>query len=90
MKDEFYIGWEDRAAPGIRRVARLAVAFLLVATIGLALALGAAQRTIGVSVFEWGTIKKFTGVLKLEPYPHLLVARPGAPGEASVPGYSTY
>ena len=90
MKDEFYIGWEDRAAPGIRRVARLAVAFLLVATIGLALALGAAQRTIGVSVFEWGTIKKFTGVLKLEPYPHLLVVRPGASGDSSAQGYSTY
>jgi hypothetical protein len=90
MKDEFYIGWEDRAAPGIRRLVRRAVAFLLVATIGLALALGAAQRTIGVSVFEWGTIKKFTGVLKLEPYPHLLVVRPGASGDSSAHGYSTY
>jgi hypothetical protein len=90
MNDEFYIGWEDKAAPGIRRRGRLVVALLLVASIGFGVALGAAQHTIGASIFEWGMIKKFTGVLELEPYPHLLVARPGAPGGWSGDGYSTY
>ena len=33
-------------------------------------------------------MKKFSGVLKLQPYPHLLVARPGATG--TQPSFSTY
>lgn len=80
MNDEFYIGWEDKAAPGIRRFVRRIVLLLMSICLGGALALAALQRTIGVSVFEWGTVKKFSGILKLEPYPHLLVLRPGAPG----------
>lgn len=88
MSDDFYIGWEDRAAPGIRSFVRKVVLALLVGSLGIALALAALQRTIGVSMFEWGTVKPFTGILKLAPYPHLLVARPGAPG---VPNpFSTY
>jgi hypothetical protein len=31
-------------------------------------------------VFEWGKVKEFSGVLKCQPYPHLLVARPGVSG----------
>lgn len=88
MNDEFYIGWEAKAAPGIGRFARrLAVAALILAP-GLALALAALQHTIGASVFEWGTVKKFSGRLELEPYPHLLAPRPGATG--AQPGFSTY
>jgi hypothetical protein len=39
-------------------------------------------------VFEWGTVKTFSGVLKLQPYPHLLVPRPGATGVQA--SFSTY
>jgi hypothetical protein len=46
------------------------------------------QRAIGVSVFEWGTVKTFSGVLEIRPYPHLLVPRPGAAG--TQPGFSAY
>ena len=88
MNDEFYIGWEAKAAPGIGKFARAVVATLFIAAIGVALTLASAQHTIGVSVFEWGTVKKFVGVLKLQPYPHLLVPRPGAPGTQT--GFSTY
>jgi hypothetical protein len=80
MNDEFYIGWEDKAAPGVGKFVRGFVVLLLVAAIGVALALAARQRSIGASVFEWGNVKKFSGVLKLAPYPHLLVPRPGAAG----------
>ena len=88
MNDEFYIGWETKAAPRIGRFVRRLVAVVLIAAIGLALALAAAQHTIGVSAFEWGTLKQFSGVLKLQPYPHLLVRRPGIAG--AQPGFSTY
>ena len=88
MNDEFYIGWEAKAPPGIGRFVRAVVMLSLVAAISLALTLAAMQHTIGVGVFEWGTVKNFSGVLKLQPYPHLLVLRPGATGMQ--PGFSTY
>jgi len=80
MNNEFYIGWEAKAPPGIKRFVRRIVWLLLIAVLGGALALAARQRTISVSVFEWGTVKRFSGILKLEPYPHLLVPRPGTSG----------
>ena len=88
MNDEFYIGWEGSTAPGIGRFVRAVVALLFLVAIGLALAFAAAQHSIGVSVFEWSTVKKFSGVLKIDPYPHLLVPRPGATGARN--NFSTY
>ena len=88
MSDEFYIGWEAKAPPGIGRFVRAVVMLSLVAAISLALTLAAVQHTIGVGVFEWGTVKNFSGVLQLQPYPHLLVPRPGANGTQT--GFSTY
>jgi hypothetical protein len=88
MNDEFYIGWEAKAAPTIGKTVRKAViGFLLLALITAAL-LAISQHMIGASVFEWGTVKKFSGVLKLQPYPHLLVSRPGATGNQTA--FSTY
>ena len=88
MNDEFYIGWEDEAAPATGKFVRVVVLLLIVATTGLALAFAVAQHAIGVSAFEWGTVKMFSGILKLEPYPHLLVPRPGAAGAHDQ--FSTY
>jgi hypothetical protein len=88
MNNDFYIGWEAKAAPGVGKFTRAVVATLFIAAIGLALTLASAQHTIGVSVFEWGTVKKFSGVLKIQPYPHLLVPRPGVVGAQS--SFSTY
>lgn len=88
MNDDFYIGWEAKAAPAIRKSMRMVVIVVIVTTMVFALVLAAVQHTIGVSVFEWGTVKKFSGILKIQPYPHLLVPRPGAIGAQS--GFSTY
>ena len=88
MNDEFYIGWEAKAAPGIGKTVRRAVLVLLLIAVVVPVALAVSQRLIGVGVFEWGTIKKFSGVLQISPYPHLLVPRPGATsGQAA---FSTY
>jgi hypothetical protein len=88
MNDDFYIGWEAKAAPGIGKTVRKAVVIVLALALLVPVVLAVSQRMIGASVFEWGTVKKFSGVLKLQPYPHLLVARPGATG--AQPGFSTY
>src|SRR2546422_7797370 len=88
MNDEFYIGWEDKAPPGIGSRVHRAVVLLLGLAVALGAALSLAQRTIGVSVFEWGKVKEFSGVLTGQPYPHLLVPRPGA--VAGQPAFSSY
>jgi len=88
MNDEFYIGWETKAAPGIGRTVRKAVIGLLILALLVPIALAVSQRMIGTSVFEWGTLKNFSGVLQISPYPHLLVPRPG--NAAGQPRFSTY
>jgi hypothetical protein len=88
MNDEFYIGWEAKAAPGIGKTVRRAVVALLALALVAPVVLALAQRMIGTSVFEWGVQKSFTGILKTTPYPHLLVPRPGAADDAAP--FSTY
>ena len=88
MNDDFYIGWEAKSAPRIGKFVRVLVALIFIAAIGLGLAFAVVQHSIGVSVFEWGTVKQFSGILKLEPYPHLLVPRPGTHGPQNT--FSTY
>jgi len=81
--DEFYIGWQTKAPPGIGAHVRKTVVSLLFVAVAAAIVLALAQRTIGVAVFEWGTLKTFNGTLRIEPYPHLLVQRPGQSGGQS-------
>jgi len=74
--DEFYIGWQNQAPKGIGSHVRKAVFLLMMTAPLLSVVLVLTQRTIGNAVFEWGTIKTFSGILRTHPYPHLLVARP--------------
>jgi hypothetical protein len=88
MSDEFYIGWEAKAAPGIGKMVRRAVMALVSISVLISVVLAISQRMIGESVFEWGTTRTFSGILQAQPYPHLLVARPGSAG--GLPQFSTY
>jgi hypothetical protein len=81
--NEFYIGWQAQAPRGIRAHVRRVVVGLLIFVVAAAVIFALAQRTIGVAVFEWGTLKTFRGLLKANPYPHLLVRRPGQEGSQS-------
>ena len=88
MNDDFYIGWEDKSAPNIRRFLRTLSLVVIIGVVAFALALAGRQRLIGASVFEWGKVKPFSGILQLKPYPRLLVPRPGATGTQG--DFSTY
>lgn len=86
--DEFYVGWAERSP---RRIAQTTRRALILVVLGLAIlgaGLARSQRTVESSVFEWGRIKTFTGVLESSPCPRLLVPRPGA--RAPVPDCSSY
>jgi hypothetical protein len=78
--DEFYIGWQGQPPKTIGSHVRKAVLFLLLLAPVLSIVLVLTQGTIGKAVFEWGTIKTFSGILRLQPYPHLLITRPGNSG----------
>lgn len=84
-RDEFYIGWEPRAAPGIRSHTRWVVALLAALALLVALALSSLQNPFPVSSFEFGTTREFVGWVDETPYPTLLVA---APGPASFSRYT--
>jgi hypothetical protein len=88
VSDEFYIGWEAKAAPGIGKTARKVAVGLLVLALLAPAVLAVSQTMIGASVFEWGTLKTFSGILQTQPYPHLLVQRPGQTD--SVSSFSSY
>ena len=86
--DEFYIGWEAKAAPGIGKTVRKVVIALVLLALLAPVVLAISQRMIGASMFEWGTHKTFSGILQAQPYPHLLVPRPGNAG--GLARYSAY
>src|SRR6266478_1777728 len=86
--DDFYIGWEAKATPGIGNTVRKVVMALLLLALLAPVVLAVSQRMIGASVFEWGTHKTFSGILQAQPYPHLLVSRPG--NADGLPRFSTY
>jgi hypothetical protein len=88
MNDEFYIGWEAKAAPGIGKTARKVSIVLVLLALLAPVVLAVSQTMIGSSVFEWGTLKTLSGILRTQPYPHLLVPRPGQLGSAS--SFSSY
>ena len=77
MNDEFYIGWQEKAPARTSKTVRRAVVIAIIVTLASALVMALSQETIGRAVFEWGQVKEFSGVLKAEPVPHLLVADAG-------------
>ena len=85
---EFYVGYLPRAPKSLARatVGIIAVLAVLGLVIGLVLVFG--QQPFPRSTFEYQQYREFTGLVEMNPYPALLVQRPGAPAEQSP--YSRY
>lgn len=77
MNDDFYIGWEERAPASYGRAVRRVVVALLAPALLAGIGLAMSQRLIGVAFFEWGNVKEFAGVLRVDPYPHLVLPAEG-------------
>jgi len=74
---EFYVGYQPKAPVGIhRRIMAVLVLLLLLAGV-LAFVFTKSQRTFAASTFEYGSPRTFEGIVQLDPYPMLLVKRPG-------------
>lgn len=85
---EFFIGYIPKAPAGIARKIRRTVFWLLLGASLLALALVRSQHPFPLAVFEYGKVRDFEGILQPQPYPMLLLPRPGATDLAAA--YSSY
>src|SRR6266496_6060552 len=76
-ESDFYVGYLPQAASAVRQFLRKVVFALGLLGTLLPLALVLAQRPFANSYFEFGKQRDFEGTLISEPYPELLVRRPG-------------
>src|SRR2546422_5492423 len=81
---EFYVGYLPRSPKSLARTTLGVI--VAVAVIGLVLVFG--QQPFRRSTFEYQQYREFTGLVEANPYPALLLQRPGAPVEPSP--YSRY
>ncbi len=87
-KDEFYIGYLPSAPAGLGKMMRHVIILLIAVASVAAIVLVVNQKPFYPSVFEFGNVRTFEGIVKALPYPTLLVARPGEAG--ALPEYSQY
>ncbi len=78
---EFFVGYLPSAPPGVLRFVRGAALAVFVLAAALGCALAASQRTFAAGRFEFGQLRKFSGVIALEPATSLLLQRPGFVGD---------
>ncbi|MGH7451923.1 MAG: hypothetical protein ACRENG_11285 [bacterium] len=88
QSEEFYIGYLPKAPAGLGKLMRRVIILLLSVAAVFAVILVISQKPFYPSVYEFGNVRTFEGIVKEHPYPTLLVARPGAAGR--LPGYSQY
>jgi hypothetical protein len=80
MEPDFYIGYLPQAPSGLRRFLRRVIVAIGFAAVVLAVVFAVAQMPFADSFFEFGKLRDFEGTLTIEPYPALLVTRPGQAG----------
>ena len=71
---EFYVGYLDETPPGISRFARRAVIGLLLLAAALGAGLALLLERFDEGVFEYGTVREYSGELLVDPHPRLLTA----------------
>lgn len=88
MIDDFYVGYLSKAPTMLARFVQKVVIGIGLVAVTLALVLVFGQMPFANSVFEYGKVRSFEGVLVAQPFPTLLVARPGKIGQQDK--YSRY
>ena len=78
--DEFYVGYAPKAPKRTARQVRIVAVALVIAAPLLAATLVSAQGHFDVATFEFGQTRDFTGQIVTQPYPHVLIERPGESG----------
>ena len=76
-REDFYIGYAQKASPATARRIKVSVVFLFLLAFIFFFSFLKGQRPFSFSFFEFQNYRTFQGTLKMQPYPHLLVRRPG-------------
>ncbi len=87
-RDEFYVGYRSKAPAGTALAIRWLLAGLLCLISVIALLLSGSQAPLGAGKFEFRDYREFSGIVLTEPYPRLLVERPGS--RAGQSSYSSW
>src|SRR6266478_7415318 len=86
--NDFYVGYLPKAPTALARFVRKVIIVLVLLAVTAALVLVVGQMPFASSAFEYGKLRSFEGVVVTQPFPTLLVARPGAIGQQDK--YSRY
>ena len=86
--NDFYVGYLPKAPTALARFVRQVIIVLGLLTVTTALVLVVAQMPFANSTFEYGKVRSFEGVVVTQPFPTLLVTRPGETGQQDK--YSRY
>lgn len=86
--DDFYIGYEERMTPSL--AFRFRLFLFLILFVGLMTGVGfvLGQTPFAAAYFEYNRSRPFQGIIRLDPYPRLLIKRPGLSGKSLK--YSSY
>lgn len=87
-KEDFYVGYLPSAPKSVSRFLKGAVALILFLVAAFGVAFTSLQNEPEPSTFEFGEYCTYEGIIMENPYPRLLVKRPGDTG--SLPSYSQY
>ena len=86
--NDFYVGYLPKAPTALAGFVRKIIVVLSVVVVSMALMLVITQKPFANSTFEYGKVRSFEGVIRAQPFPTLLVARPGEIGQQDK--YSRY
>src|SRR5882672_4538516 len=86
--NDFYVGYLPKAPTALAGFVRKIIVVLSVVVMTMALTLVITQKPFANSTFEYGKVRSFEGVIRAQPFPTLLVARPGEIGQQDK--YSRY
>ncbi len=86
--NDFYVGYLPKAPTAVARFVRKVIIVLGLFAVTAALVLVVGQMPFASSAFEYGKLRSFEGVVVAQPFPTLLVARPGEIGRQDK--YSRY
>src|SRR5258708_12812667 len=86
--NDFYVGYLPKAPTALARFVRRVIIVLGLLAVTTSLVLIVGQMPFANSVFEYGKVRSFEGVVVTQPFPTLLVARPGEVGQQEK--YSRY
>jgi hypothetical protein len=78
--NDFYVGYLPKAPTALARFVRKVTIALGLLAVTAAFVLVIGQMQFANSVFEYGKLNNFEGIVVTRPFPTLLVTRPGQVG----------